>query len=161
MPPLRLVSWNSKRFDVLFDPGSGEATWVRLARPRPDSGPVTGVAVAERTLGGARCNFAVYVEASGLVFNAGAKRWPLSDATIRFVHQAGWFCSTFRVYRGECLEFTFTYWHLWRGLFSVIDATYDGLDREYDFFLHYFALCAGSPEWQQWARERWSLSTAA
>jgi len=161
MPPLRLVLWNSRRFDVLFDPGSGEATRVRLVRPRPDSAPLTGIAITERTLGGARCNFAVYMEASGLVFNAGAKRWPLSDATIRFVHEGGWLLSTFRVYRGECLEFTFTYFHLWRGLFMVIDATYDGLDLEHDFFLHYFASCAGTPDWQQWARERWSLSSAA
>jgi hypothetical protein len=154
---MRLQAWSSAWRDIDFDPATGSASAIRLPGARPDSAPLCGFAQFERRVFGAREVFALYRSGDALFFSAGARRWKLGDPGLRFTHgHRGPFMSNFRVVESEGVGYSLLYPHVGRTVYAIVDPTYDGIDRDSDFFLAFVAENAQKTEWQENIRERWS-----
>lgn len=152
---MRLRDWRSDRRDIEFDPAAGRTHSLVLPAPRSDTSPLQGFAAFERSLWAARVAFALYRAGSQLFFNAGARRWDLTESGLSFSHRRFGLVSRFRVLESGRVVFTFWYAHIGRLLWEIVDPTYDGLDEEQDYFLLFVAEYATTAGWQKSARERW------
>jgi len=116
---------------------------------------MAGFADVEYPILGPGLTFAIYFERDSLWFSAGSRRWLASAESIQFTHQARLFRSAFRVHVGDSIAFSITYTHVRRTIFSAIDAAYDGIDYDHDYFLAFLADHAASRDWQAGVRKAW------
>ena len=153
---MQLRYWTRAYREVEFDVANGEARVVRLSSPRPDTAPLYGYAACERRLFGRRVWFALYRDGDDVVFQSAARRWLAADASVRFRHRRPLpFVSHFEVLVGGRRELSIRYSHLARLVWALIDTTYDGIDREHDYFLEFVAEQANSTVWRDHVVARW------
>ncbi len=153
---MRLPEWSQACRDIEFEPATGSSRVIRLIAPRPDAGPVSGFAAFERPLWGRPVTFALYRAADDLRFSAGRRSWTLGPSGLSFSHEQPFAClSRFQVLESGRVTFSFTYSHVGRLMWAILDPTYNKLDQEADFFLAFVAEQAASPSWQQRVRELW------
>jgi hypothetical protein len=127
---------------------------VRDPGQRPQ---ISGQGGLERTREHGLVFFALYRQASDLVFRAGARQWSLARSDLRFeFSQLRPARSRFRVFEGTSETFQCTYGHILRSIAAQMDVTYDNLDFENDHFLAFVAslrlpaTLANFPGWQGW-----------
>lgn len=154
---MRLHQWSRAWRDVELDSATGATRIIRLPAPRPDTNPVSGFVSFEHSLGGRRVAFALYREADDLLFRAGSRSWKLGASDLSFSHKHPFpFVSRFQVLEAGRVTFSFTYSHIRRLLWALLDPTYDKLDDDSDFFLLFVADHAADPSWQHYVREHWA-----
>ena len=145
---MRLDHWTHSQKAVVFDRKTGEAETIQLSEPRSEDHHPLGWSVSEKPLFGQRINFALVREPPDLLFYAGNTSWNLCDDSIDLRHvQFLPFMSKFEIWQGDKLVFTITYHHFLRLLGLIVDVTYDGLDRDADFFLEFVAHQSKSRDW--------------
>jgi len=153
---MRLHHWGHAWRDVEFDAATGFARIIRLPVPRPDTSPVSGFVAFEHALWGASVAFALYRAGDDLFLSAGRRTWNLGQSGLSFSHRQPFpFISQFQVLEFGQVVFSFSYSHLGRLLWALLDPTYDKLDEDQDFFLAFVAEYGVTPSWQHNARERW------
>lgn len=153
---MRLHQWSRAWRDVEFDSATGSARVIRLPTARPDTSPVSGFVAFERFLCGVPTAFALYRQADAVFFSAGCRAWRLGQSDLSFSHTRPFpLFSRFQVLEGSRVAFSFTYSHVGRLLWELLDPTYDKLDEDSDFFLSFVAEQAASPSWLQDVKEHW------
>lgn len=157
---MRLANWSSVWFDGEFSPERGTVRSRLLMKGRKE---LPGFFAIERPIFGLRIAFALYQVAGTLFFQAGSRRWALSQPGLKFhfkVLPLG-LLSCFKVLENERVIWQITYLHLGRTFSSAIDPTYDALEFENDHFLSFVAETALNPVWQENVRRDWSAISGA
>lgn len=148
-----LHAWHRVDRDVDFDPDTGLARVIKRPGRRTVDDPPRGFASFERSLSGRRHVFAVYRSGDEVFLSAGVNRWRLTEPGLRLVHaRATPFVSRFVVSRRSEDAMRFSYVHIGRLFFELVDPTYDRIDHEQAFFLEFLATYALTPTWLEAAR---------
>lgn len=155
-----LRHWTHNQKKIEFDPVTGKAKTILLKSSKSTDSICLGFAHNEKKLFGSKVNFATYIEDAKIIFNAGNKKWDTGSHGIQFKHSTPFpFISKFQVIENGNCTFSILYSHLGRALLSIIDVTYDQLDKDADFYLKYMAEILLDSEWRSIIRGKWGDSS--
>lgn len=154
-----LHAWRNAWILYTLDPLTGRHSWERLAASEENDIPVNGHASMEPVLGLVRRFYGVYAFQGRLYFQAGAKKWDITDAEV----ETGYWCrlglaSGFRLGLNGKTVHRVTLFHPNRAVWPFIDPTYDGIDFDSDHFLCFLSEHLTSDEWKQRVRSTESRS---
>ena len=153
---MRLNHWTHNLKKVEFDTLTGKAKTILLKSSKSTDSICLGFSHCEKKLFGSKVNFATYIEDTKIIFNAGKKSWDTGADGIQFKHSTPYpFISKFQVIENGNCTFSILYSHLGRALLSLIDVTYDQLDKDADFYLEYMAEVLLDSEWRATVKDRW------
>jgi hypothetical protein len=140
-----LRHWTHNQKKIEFSPLTGEAKTILLKSSKSTDSTCLGFSHCEKKLFGSK-----------VIFNAGKKSWDTGADGIQFKHSTPYpFISKFQVIENGNCTFSILYSHLGRALLSLIDVTYDQLDKDADFYLEYMAEVLLDSEWRATAKDRW------
>jgi hypothetical protein len=146
--------WTHEQKNIVFDPIKGTAKVVLLDIPNKDK--LQGYGANENRVFGKRVEFVIVIEKGNLNFYAGNKKWNLEQGNIKFKHERNIpFLSKFQIFNNSQCEFSITYSHIGRLLYSFIDPTYDKLEQDSDFFLEFITENALCESWQKHVKKEW------
>ena len=157
---MRLDCWSSVWFEGEFAPTTGVVHRIRLPNPRSTELKSPGYFAVERPLFLPPIAFALYLSNQSLYFQAGTRRWSLTQSGLRFQFEElpfGLF-ARFRVFEESQPTWQLTYSHFRRSFDALIDPTYDALEFQNDHFLSFVASTALTTEWQVNAKGKWLAS---
>ncbi len=153
-----LNHWTHQRKQVEFDPVTGKAKTILLKNSKNTDTICLGFSHTEKKVFGSKVNFAVYKENGKIIFQAGCQKWDTGTNGIQFKHSTPFpFLSKFQVIENDKCAFSIVYSHLGRVLLSILDVTYDQLDKDADFFLGCMADDILDPEWRSMVQKRWGV----
>lgn len=156
---MRLRHWTHPCKDIEYDPFSGTSQTIQLETPRDNHAVCFGYAASEKRFWGRKEHFAIFKNSQGIVFYAGKRCWQLNNPAISMTHSRPFpFLSRFVIEVSGQKDYTLTYSHIGRLLYTFIDPTYDKIDQDDDFFLEFIAENALSKSWQQQASDVWSTT---
>ena len=156
-----LNHWTHECKQIEFNSETGRAKSVNLSNAKNTDKPCLGFAHSQKRVFGCRINFAIYREKNNIIFSAGNKKWNTSGSEIEFKHSQPFpFISKFQVIENGICTFSILYSHLVRALYSIIDVTYDQIDRDADFYLEFVSENILNKEWRAMVIEKWdSIAT--
>jgi len=156
-----LNDWTHERKQIEFNPETGRAKTIPMSNGKNTDEPCVGFAHCEKRIFGSKVNFAIYRENDNIKFSACNKNWNTGSSGIEFKHlQPFPFISKFQIIEDGVCTFSIVYSHLGRALYSIIDVTYDQIDRDADFYLEFVAENILNKEWRAMVLEKWdSIAT--
>jgi hypothetical protein len=151
-----LNHWTHERKQVEFDPETGQAKTIVLSNAKNTDKPCSGFAHSEKRIFGSKVNFAIYREDENIIFSAGEKNWLTENSEIEFKHSQPFpFISKFQIIEKGVCTFSILYSHLARSLYSIVDVTYDQIDRDADFYLEFITENILDKEWRAMVTKKW------
>jgi hypothetical protein len=148
-----LRAWSSVWFLYVLCPETGKFSRKKILDPNNDHTPINGHASIEPVLSWSslfRCFYAVYAFDDRLYFQAGIKRWDITDVDVdtRYWCRFG-LASGFRLILNGKTVHRVILFHPNRAMWPFIDPTYDGIDFDSDHFLYFLSVHLTDDEWKQ------------
>jgi len=148
-----LQPWSSAWFLYGFCPETGKYSRKWITDPKNDHTPTSGHASIEPVLSLFRPFwrfYAVYAFNSRLYFQAGTKRWDITDAEV----DTKYWClflvtSGFSLILNGKTVHRVTLFHPNRAMWPFVDPTYDGIDYDSDHFLYFLSEYLTDDEWKR------------
>lgn len=151
---IHLRAWSNAWIRYTLDPTTGKHSIEKMASPFEGDAATNGFASVEPVFGWIPRFYAVYAFDGRLHFQAGARRWDITDADVETGYWCGFgIASGFHLLLNGKPVHRVTLVHPARALWPFIDPTYDGIDFDSDHFLFFLS--------QQLKRDEWRRSVLA
>lgn len=155
---LHLKSWGNAWIEHLLNPETGRHRLI-FTNPNSKSKSFRGFACYEHVWGLGCRFYAVYGHNNRLIFQAGRRRWDLTEGCVEvdFKTVGRGAASRVRIKHNGAVIHQASFVHPLRAL-TTFDPTFDGLDAEAS---HFFLFLSNNIAKTQWKRYVLSLSAAA
>ncbi len=145
-----LRAWGNAWILHNLDPQTGKHSWEKMIEPLQYGRPTHGFASIEPVFGLVARFYAVYAFEGRLYFQAGRRKWDITDAEVRAGHWC-WFglTSRFCLFLNGRTVHKVVLVHPTRAFWPFLDPTYDSIDLESDHFLWFLSRNITSDDWRQ------------